>query len=243
MPAQTLMPRLAVLIDADNISPKFLDRLFEEVATLGTPTIRRVYGDIARADAKGWADATQRFALLSRRQFVHTTGKNATDISMVIDAMDIMATDRIDGVCLVSSDSDFAPLAIRLREQGLMAYGFGTAKAAECFRNACDRFVNIGGTAHDVSASEKQSASHLVEAVELIKRALAVSTATDGLVMLSHIGAFIRQQAPEFGAKYCGNGKLKKLVLQTEQFDVIAVKKGQDGVAPRKWIVLKLVKP
>jgi hypothetical protein len=243
MPAPTSMPRLAVLIDADNIPPRFLERLFEEIATLGSPTIRRVYGDIARADAKGWADATERFALLSRRQFVQTTGKNATDISMVIDAMDIMATDRVEGFCLVSSDRDFTPLAIRLREQGRTVYGFGEAKAAGCFRSACHKFVNIGEAARDVSASNNGGAAHLVETVELIRRALAASTATDGLVMLSHIGTFIRQQAPEFGARYCGNGKLKKLVLQTGQFDIITLKNGQDGVAPRKWMALKIVKP
>lgn len=236
---QSSVPRLAVLIDADNISPKFLKRLFEELAALGRPTIRRVYGDITRVDAKGWADAAERFALLSRRQFVHTTGKNATDISMVIDAMDIMATDRVDGFCLVSSDSDFTPLAIRLREQGLMVYGFGTAKAAECFRSACDRFVNIDGTVRGVGASEKQSASHLVEAVELIKRALAASTATDGLVTLSWIGYYIKQNAQKFSADHCGPGRLKKLVLQTERFEVF----GDQRVRERREAALRLVKP
>jgi hypothetical protein len=220
MPAQRLKPRLAVLIDVDNISPKLLERLFEEVALLGSPTIRRVYGDIARADAKGWVDAAERFALLSRRQFVHTTGKNSTDISMVIDAMDIMAMDRVDGFCLVSSDSDFAPLAIRLREQGLMVYGFGEAKAAECFRSACDRFVNIGDASRELSASEKQSASHLVQATKLIQSALAASTATDGITTLSWIGDYIKRLAPEFSAIHCGPGKLKKLVLETEKFEV-----------------------
>lgn len=220
MPAETLMPRLAVLIDADNISPKFVERLFKHLTTLGAPTIRRVYGDIDRADAKGWAAATERFALLSRRQVVHTTGKNATDISMVIDAMDIMATDRVDGFCLVSSDSDFTPLAIRLREQGLMVYGFGEAKAAECFRSACDKFVDIGEAAQHTP--DKEGASHLVQATKLIMNALAASSATDGLTTLSWIGYHIKRQAPEFSASHCGPGKLKKLVLQTEQFEVFS---------------------
>ncbi|UVC10205.1 NYN domain-containing protein [Rhizobium sp. TH2] len=222
-----MTPRLAVLIDADNISSKFVERLFEEVATLGSPTIRRVYGDIARADAKGWAEATERFALLSRRQFVQTTGKNATDISMVIDAMDIMATDRVDGFCLVSSDSDFTPLAIRLREQGMMVYGFGATKAAECFRSACGQFVNIGDAARGLSASEKQSASHLVQATKLIKNALAASSATDGITTLSWIGDYIKRQAPEFSANHCGPGKLKKLVLETEKFEVLGAQRVQ----------------
>lgn len=234
--------RLAVLIDAENISPKVVEKLFEDVRSLGIPTIRRVYGDLTHS--KGWIAASARFALLSRQQFVRSSGKNSTDICMVVDAMDIMARDRIDGVCLVSSDSDFTALAIRLREQGLKVYGFGErAKTPECFRTACDRFLPVDRVVADVPAPSKDATSHLSDAIRLIKGALAKSTAIDGLVALSIVGNHIKNSAPEFSARYCGPGKLRKLVQETGQFEIVVAAKGHASIRASGKPALTLIKP
>lgn len=237
-----VLPRLAVLIDADNVSPKIMEKLFGDIKSLGIPTIRRVYGDLTRS--KGWIAASERFALLSRQQFVRSSGKNSTDISMVVDAMDIMTRDRIDGVCLVSSDSDFTALAIRLREQGLKVYGFGEdAKTPECFRIACDKFLPVDRVVANVPVPGADTMSHLSQAIRLIQSAMAKSKSADGLVTLSAVGSHIKGSAPEFSARYCGPGKLKSLVQQTGQFEIIVAGKGHASIRAIDKPALKLVKP
>ena len=134
-------PRLAVLIDADNTSPKVADGLFDEVAKIGEASLRRIYGDFSRGQLAGWEKVLARHAILAQQQFAYTTGKNSTDITLVIDAMDLMHSGRFDGFCLVSSDSDFTRLAARIREQGLDVYGIGQQKTPESFRQACTRFI------------------------------------------------------------------------------------------------------
>ena len=134
-------PRLAVLIDADNTSPKVADGLFDEVAKIGEASLRRIYGDFSKGQQAGWERVLQKHAILAQQQFAYTTGKNSTDIALVIDAMDLMHSGRFDGFCLVSSDSDFTRLAARIREQGLDVYGIGQQKTPEAFRQACTRFV------------------------------------------------------------------------------------------------------
>src|SRR6266498_2638200 len=138
---QQRLPRFAVLIDADNTSPLIAGGLFEEVAKFGEASVRRIYGDFSGQRLKSWADILQKFAIDPYQQFAYTTGKNASDIALVIDAMDLLHTGRFDGFCLVSSDSDFTRLASRIREQGLDAFGFGEQKTPESFRQACRRFI------------------------------------------------------------------------------------------------------
>ena len=134
-------PRLAVLIDADNTSAKIADRLFEEIAQLGEASVRRIYGDFTRAGLRGWTDILAKHAIIAHQQFAYVTGKNASDIALVIDAMDLMHSGRFEGFCLISSDSDFTRLAARIREQGLDVFGFGERKTPESFRQACRRFI------------------------------------------------------------------------------------------------------
>ncbi len=133
--------RFAVLIDADNTSPRIVAGLFEEVAKFGEASSRRIYGDFSSPRSKGWADVLQKYAIDPYQQFAYTTGKNASDIALVIDAMDLLHSGRFDGFCLVSSDSDFTRLASRLREEGADVYGFGARKTPESFRQACRRFI------------------------------------------------------------------------------------------------------
>ena len=138
--AEPRASRLAVLIDADNASPRIAAGLFEEIAKIGEASVRRIYGDFSGTRLKAWADILSKHAIIPYQQFAYTTGKNASDIALVIDAMDLLHSGRFDGFCLVSSDSDFTRLASRVREQGLDAYGFGQRKTPEAFRQACKRF-------------------------------------------------------------------------------------------------------
>src|SRR4051794_40303844 len=137
------LPRLAVLIDADNTSAQIASGLFEQVAKLGEASVRRIYGDFSNQRLKSWTEILQKYAIDPYQQFAYTTGKNASDIALVIDAMDLLHSGRFDGFCLVSSDSDFTRLASRLREQGADVYGFGKQGTPESFRQACHRFVCI----------------------------------------------------------------------------------------------------
>lgn len=136
-------PRLAVLIDADNTSAKWGEAIFSEIATLGEASVRRIYGDFSGPHLRSWGRKLAGLAVLPHQQFAYTKGKNSSDIALVIDAMDLMHTGRFDGFVLVSSDSDFARLASRLREQGLQVFGIGTRNTPDVFRKACKRFIFI----------------------------------------------------------------------------------------------------
>ena len=147
--------RLAVLIDADNTSAKWADAIFEEIATLGEASVRRIYGDFSGPQLRGWEKKLARLALIPHQQFAYTKGKNSSDIALVIEAMDLMHTGRFDGFVLVSSDSDFARLASRLREQGLQVFGIGRRNTPEAFRKACKRFIFVENLLGDGEAPQE----------------------------------------------------------------------------------------
>src|ERR1700740_711502 len=140
MPEESRTRRLAILIDGYNTSPRIAAGLFEEIAKFGEASVRRIYGDFSGQRLKSWADILQKYAIDPYQQFAYTTGKSASDIALVIDAMDLLHSGRFDGFCLVSSDSDFTRLASRLREQGADVFGFGEQKTTESFRQACRNF-------------------------------------------------------------------------------------------------------
>lgn len=144
---------IALLIDADNASSHTLDPVLTILAELGTVNIRRVYGNWSKPALKGWRDQTVRYGIEPQQQFDLTKGKNATDMKMTIDAMDLLYGGRVDGFGIMSSDSDFMPLAMRIRQDGLPVYGFGTAKTPEAFKQACTRFIDVGAL-HDSPAPE-----------------------------------------------------------------------------------------
>jgi uncharacterized LabA/DUF88 family protein len=226
MPSETRMPRLAVLIDADNASPKIADGLFEEIAKIGEASVRRIYGDFSAARSKGWADILAKHAIIPQQQFAYTTGKNASDITLVIDAMDLLHSGRFDGFCLVSSDSDFTRLAARIREQGVDVYGFGEQKTPESFRQACRRFFytenllpgkDKGG---DSAALDKEPLKQPSAAVTLIKRVLSEADAEDGWMFLGEVGNQLLNIAPDFDARTFGFRKLSDLVRSTGQFEL-----------------------
>src|SRR5687768_6180961 len=194
MPSETRSPRLAVLIDADNASAKIADGLFEEIAKIGEASVRRIYGDFSNARSKAWADILSKHAIIPQQQFAYTTGKNASDITLVIDAMDLLHSGRFDGFCLVSSDSDFTRLASRIREQGVDVFGFGERRTPESFRQACRRFVyteNLLPTAAanaetgtPAKAAPLQSPS---DAVPILMRVIEQMDTEDGWVSLGAV--------------------------------------------------------
>ena len=147
---------VALLIDADNASPDSLDAVLTVLAELGTVNIRRAYGNWSKAGLKGWAEMTHRHAIEPHQQFDITKGKNATDMKMTIDAMDLLFGGRVDGFGIMSSDSDFMPLAMRIRQDGIPVYGFGTQRAPMSFQQACSRFIDVGALA---KAEEEEAAS------------------------------------------------------------------------------------
>lgn len=221
------LPRFAVLIDADNTSPRIVEGLFEEVARFGEATVRRIYGDFSSQRMKSWIDILQKHAIDPYQQFAYTTGKNASDIALVIDAMDLLHSGRLDGFCLVSSDSDFTRLASRLREQGADVYGFGAQKTPESFRQACRRFVYTENLVADEQAagpnpSQSQPLESPSAAVSLLTKAVSQIDSEDGWVSLGTVGTQLSNLASDFDARTYGFRKLSDLVRSTGAFDIDA---------------------
>ncbi|MBZ9791720.1 NYN domain-containing protein [Rhizobium sp. 3T7] len=232
MPSETRSPRLAVLIDADNTSAKISDGLFEEVAKIGEASVRRIYGDFSGTRSKGWADVLAKHAIIPQQQFAYTTGKNASDITLVIDAMDLLHSGRFDGFCLVSSDSDFTRLAARIREQGVDVFGFGEQKTPESFRQACRRFVYtenlLPGAIKDEqnTASAEKPLQPASTAVPLIKKVLSQEDTEDGWVNLGTVGKQLLNLAPDFDPRTFGFRKLSDLIRKTNQFEIRQAESG-----------------
>ena len=226
MPTDQRPKRLAVLIDADNASAKIADGLFEEIAELGEASVRRIYGDFSSSRMKGWTDVLARHAIIPQQQFAHTFGKNASDITLVIDAMDLLLSGRFDGFCLVSSDSDFTRLASRIREQGLDVFGFGEQKTPESFRQACRRFIyteNLIATPADTSDAKRpqpKPRQPLSEATALIDRVMDKMESDGDWVTLSGVGSHLSNLAPDFDARTYGFGKLSDLVRATNAYEI-----------------------
>ena len=219
---------LAVLIDADNTSARYAHAIFEEIVKLGEANVRRIYGDFSGARLSGWNDAIESLAILQHQQRNNTTGKNAADIALVIDAMDLMHRGRLDGVCLVSSDSDFTRLTQRLREDGLAVYGFGEHKTPVAFRNACSRFIYVEnlmeaappkGKPGDATAASTAKKAPPSKAAKIIAKAIEDSD-DDGWANLSDVGSRILGAAPDFDVRSYGCRNLVTLVEKSGGFEV-----------------------
>jgi uncharacterized LabA/DUF88 family protein len=226
MPEESRVRRLAVLIDADNASSRIAAGLFEEVAKFGEASVRRIYGDFSGQRLKSWADVLQKYAIDPYQQFAYTTGKNASDIALVIDAMDLLHSGRLDGFCLVSSDSDFTRLASRLREQGADVFGFGEQKTPESFRQACRRFIyteNLLPEAQVSSPEEGPSAKALQPpsaAIPILNKAMVQMETEDGWIGLGAVGQRLANMASDFDPRTFGYRKLSDLVRKTGAFDI-----------------------
>ncbi|BCW86926.1 hypothetical protein sos41_00500 [Alphaproteobacteria bacterium SO-S41] len=229
MTVRSPQPRLAVLIDGDSPSPGIADELFAQVARLGQASIRRIYGDFSRPQIKAWADAMTRHAIVPHQQSQNTPGKNATDIALVIDAMDVLHAGLIDGFCIVSSDGDFTRLAARIREHGLMVYGFGAKQAPESFRKACGAFFELELPPPEPQLERLQpkpapvpkaglSAPHKL--LHMIHAAISEIDGEDGWIALSVLGLKLNQRHPGYKNEIQGAKKLATLVRNTQAFDL-----------------------
>ena len=224
--------KLAVLIDADNAQASVIQELLAEVSRYGTATIKRAYGDWTTQNLKGWKEVLHRLAIQPIQQFSYTTGKNSTDASLIIDAMDVLHTGAVDGFCLVSSDSDFTRLATRIREAGLVVYGFGERKTPEPFVAACDKFIyteilrakpeepKVETTASEVIVKPEVKVAELPELRPMILTALDAVARDDGWAPLGPVGSQMNKNNPSFDPRNYGFSQLSKLMRKQEYLDV-----------------------
>ena len=225
--------RLAVLIDADNAHPAITEGLLAEVAKYGTAHVKRAYGDWTGTSLKGWKDQLLAQSIQPIQQFAYTSGKNATDTAMVIDAMDLLYSGRFDGFCIVSSDSDFTRLAARIRESGLTVYGFGERKTPKPFVAACDKFIYIENLPYAQSAATpadavpkptpRASAAQLKRDAALVnqlRNAVEAGSDDDGWASLASVGHILTQQSPDFDSRNYGYAKLSDLMAATTLFEL-----------------------
>jgi uncharacterized LabA/DUF88 family protein len=218
--------KLAVLVDADNAQPSIVEGLLAEIAKYGTANVKRIYGDWTGSHLKGWKDVLLLHSLQPIQQFRYTVGKNATDAAMIIDAMDLLYTNKFDGFCIVSSDSDFTKLASRIRESGLVVYGFGEKKTPEAFVSACDKFIYtevLSSKEDDTLSIRRKSTNELkqdTKLVNLLRNAAEASSDDSGWAHLATVGSNIAKQAPDFDPRNYGYSKLGELVAATKLFQV-----------------------
>ena len=252
--------RLAVLIDADNAQAAVIEALLAEVARYGEATVRRIYGDFTASTSASWKKVLQRNAIKPVQQFAYSTGKNATDSTLIIDAMDLLYTGNFDGFCLVTSDSDFTGLAMRLREEGLRVFGFGERKTPEAFRNACHRFVFVevlrdgarasddagedagavapaGATAGAAQAAGGSASSKAKFPKRFVLTALEQSVDDEGWAHLSTFGNYLMKLQPDFDPRLYGYRKLSDLVRA--RTDLFVTEERQAPGANQKVLYLR----
>ena len=229
-------PRLCVLIDADNVPAGYATAIFEEIAALGEASVRRIYGDWSAVRLNAWAKKVATLGLVADQQFSNTKGKNASDIGLVIAAMDFLHSGLFDGFVLVSSDSDFTRLAARIREQGLDVYGIGEKKTPEAFRMACKRFIYVENLGEETGRDDRADPAPALplgtappprgakeapaKAIPLIITAMRAIDPEGEWYSLGQIGQFITQANPDFDTRTYGSAKLSDLIKKISRFEV-----------------------
>jgi uncharacterized LabA/DUF88 family protein len=215
---------LAILIDADNANPAIVKGLIDEVAKLGRATVRRIYGDWTAPNLASWKAVLLEYSIQPIQQFAYTRGKNATDSSMIIDAMDLLFAGNLDGFCLVSSDSDFTRLASRLKESGKQVYGFGEKKTPRPFVAACDRFIYTEVFSRvDGQAQQRKGTSELDndrDFLDLVGGAVDDASDDSGWAHLGQVGTMLTKKMPDFDSRNYGYSKLSDLLDASKRFEV-----------------------
>jgi len=218
---------MAVLIDGDNIPSAHVKEMMEEIAKYGNPTIKRIYGDWTRPGLTKWKNLLLENAITPIQQYGYTTGKNATDSAMIIDAMDILYSGKVDGFCLVSSDSDFTRLATRLREAGMQVIGIGEKKTPNPFIVACDKFIYIEilkkqseEKAEDKGSNEPAIDKITKKEINLISATIRDLSDEDGWAFLGDVGSLLQKKRPNFDSRNYGFEKLTPLINSIDKFEI-----------------------
>ncbi len=239
--------KLAVLIDGDNIPSAYVKEMMEEIAKYGNPTIKRIYGDWTKPHLSKWKNILLANAITPIQQYGYTTGKNATDSAMIIDAMDILYSEKVDGFCLVSSDSDFTRLATRLREAGMAVYGIGEKKTPDPFIVACDKFIYIEILKHQDSDSESASTTTTrtskndydkitQKEIQFIASTIEDVADDDGWAFLGDVGSLLQKKQPNFDSRNYGFKKLTPLINSIPNFEI---ERREDARGRMKLIYVK----
>ena len=220
--------RIAVLIDADNVSDKYIKYILDEISNYGTPTYKRIYGDWTKPQLAPWKSVLLNYSITPIQQFSYTTGKNATDAALIIDAMDILYSKNVDGFCIVSSDSDFTKLVTRLREAGMYVLGMGERKTPKPFISACEKFkyLEVLGSmtatspeekTHNVAKTGMASKKELIKAIKTI---ITENSDEDGWAFLGQVGSTLNRRYPDFDTRNYGYSKLTPFVSSLKEFDI-----------------------
>lgn len=223
--------KLAVLIDGDNIPSSYVKEMMEEIAKYGNPTVKRIYGDWTKPNLSKWKNLLLQNAITPIQQYAYTTGKNATDSALIIDAMDLLYSEKVNGFCLVSSDSDFTRLATRLREASMYVIGIGEKKTPEPFIVACDRFIYIEilkkqpvEQPSSISRGDKPKKSEhdLVtpKVIQLISSTISDLADDEGWAFLGDVGSLLMKKQPNFDSRNYGFEKLTPLINSTNKFEI-----------------------
>lgn len=220
--------KLAVLIDGDNIPSKYIKEMMEEIAKYGNPTIKRIYGDWTKPQLSKWKNILLENAINPIQQYGYTTGKNATDSAMIIDAMDVLYSGSVDGFCLVSSDSDFTKLAMRLREAGMIVYGIGEKKTPSPFIVACDKFIYLEILhKEEIIEDGKGKKAPKMDVDKITPQVIALLKSTvndvadeDGWAFLGDVGSNLLKKQPNFDSRNFGFEKLTPMFNSINQFEI-----------------------
>ncbi|MGI6429341.1 MAG: NYN domain-containing protein [Syntrophomonadaceae bacterium] len=240
--------KIAVLIDADNVSEKYVKYIFDEISNHGTPTYKRIYGDWTTPQLSSWKKVLLNYSITPIQQYSYTTGKNSTDSALIIDAMDILYSDNVDGFCIVSSDSDFTRLAARLREAGMYVIGMGEKKTPTPFISACEKFKYLevlaaptaSPTPSDTKTEEPKPAqdgmASVSELIETIKVIVTETSDDDGWAFLGEVGKRLNKRYPDFDTRNYGHAKLTPLISSLKEFEI------QSRKSSRPHITLKYIR-
>ena len=237
--------KIAVLIDADNVSEKYISYIFDEISNHGTPTYKSIYGDWTKPQLSSWKTVLLNYSITPIQQYGYTTGKNATDAALIIDAMDILYSKNVDGFCIVSSDSDFTKLAARLREAGMYVVGMGEKKTPAPFIAACEKFKYLEVLAttptehYEINNNErieqqevpKEGMASKEELIESIKIIVTETSDEDGWSSLGEVGTRINKRYPDFDTRNYGHSKLTPLISSLREFEVRSRKTSNPNVS------------
>ena len=243
--------KIAVLIDADNVSDKYIRYIFDEISNHGTPTYKRIYGDWTKPQLASWKTVLLNYSITPIQQYSYTTGKNATDAALIIDAMDILYSKNVNGFCIVSSDSDFTKLAARLREAGMYVVGMGEKKTPSPFIAACEKFKYLevlaavptiyeADTNHKTEKPEipSESMASKKELVEAIKIIITETSNEDGWSFLGEVGKRLNKRYPDFDTRNYGHSKLTPFISSLGQFELRSRKTSNPNIT-HKYIKMK----